>query len=198
MPATVPFEIIAAPFDIYVAPVGTTFTDVSQTPSASWFLLGTSGSKNYDEEGVKIKHEQKIEEFRFLGLTAPRKASRTEESLTIGFKVADVSAAQYAKILNNVALTNTAAAVLQGGNLNFPLLLGLGSPALYALIARCNESAGGVNFNTQYEVPIVYQGSSPEVLYMKGNPAQLECEFHALWDSALGFGRLRSQNVVAS
>ena len=75
---------------------------------------------------------------------------------------------------------------------------GLGSPALYALIARCNESAGGVNFNTQYEVPIVYQGSSPEVVYMKGNPAQLECEFHALWDSALGFGRLRSQTVVAS
>lgn len=194
--ATAPFEIIAAPYDVYVAPVGTVFPDVSQTPSGSWLLLGTSGNKNYDDDGVTVSHPQNIETFTPVGLSAPRKAWRTEEGLTIAFNIADVSAAQYARVLNNAVVTNTPAATGVGGQLSVPLLQGL-SVSLFALIARSTESAGGNGFNSQYQVPIVYQGAEPEVQYKKGEPAMLACEWTALWDSSLGFGRYVSQNAAA-
>lgn len=194
--ATAPFEIIAAPFDVYVAPVGTAFPDISATPSASWFLLGSSGNKNYDEDGVTITHEQEVEEWVPAGLTAARKAFRTTESLVIAFNVADVSAAQYAKILNGATVTDTAAGSGTGGNLNFPLLQGM-SVSIFALLCRSGESAAGNLFNSSYEVPIAYQAANPEPQYKKGTPAMLACEWRALWDSATGFGRYRSQDAAA-
>lgn len=196
MPA--PFEIMAAPFDVYVAVVGTAFPDISQAPAAAWFLLGTSGAKNYDEDGITIEHNSTVVEYRPVGLTAPRKAFRTEESLIIGFKLTDVSATQYAKILNQAVVTNTPTGTGLGGNLNFPLLQGM-NVNQYALFMRATgDSAGGSGFNTQYDVPIVYQNSDPKPVFKKGEPAALEVQFAALWDSALGFGRYRSQNAAAS
>lgn len=194
--ATAPFEIIAAPFEVYVAATGTAFPDLSVTPPGAWTLLGTSGSKNYDEEGVKITHEQTIEEFTPLGLSAPRKAFRTNESLVVEFQIVDMSAAQYAKVLNGPTVTNTSQGSGIAGNLNFPLLQGL-SVSLFALLCRSEESAAGNSFRTQYEVPIVYQNAAPEPTATKGEPMRLQCEFRALWDSALGFGKYRSQNAVA-
>lgn len=199
MPGTAPFEIVAAPFAIYVAPVGTTFPDVSAAPSGSWTLLGTSGDKNYDEDGVNVHHQQNIETFTPVGLTAPRKAFRTSEGLVIDFNLVDISAAQYGKVLNNATVTTTAAGVGTGGNLNLPLLMGL-DVSLFALVAKGNWSAaaGTSGFMTQYEVPIVFQSGEPEPNYAKDEPAMLACEFTALWDSTLGFGKLRSQNAAPS
>lgn len=194
MPA--PFEIIAAPFDVYVAPVGTAFPDISQTPAAAWLLLGTSGNKNYDEDGVTITHGQEIEVFRPVGLTAARKAFRTEETLSIEFNLVDVSAAQYARVLNQAVVTTTAAGSSLGGNLNFPLLQGL-EVKLYAMVLRAAESAGGQSFNTQLDLPMVYQAAEVAPVWKKGEPAMLETEWQCLWDSTLGFGRYRSQNAAA-
>lgn len=195
--ATAPFEIIAAPYDVYVAPVGTAFPDISQAPAVAWLLLGSSGSKNYDEDGVVVTHQQNIETFTPVGLTAPRKAFRTTEGLQIEFKVVDVSATQYARILNNAAVTNTSAGTGLGGNLNFPLLQGL-SVSIFSLLMRSTESAGGNNFNSQYDVPIAYQNEELEVTYKKGEPASLNCQWLVLWDPTQGFGRHRSQTVAAS
>lgn len=193
--ATAPFEIIAAPFQVYVAPVATSFPDVSQPPSGSWFLLGTSGDKNITEDGVTVAHEQTIETFRPVGLTAERKAFRTEETLTITLAIADISVAQYAKVMNDAAITNVAAASLVGGQSYFANLRGL-SVALHALLIRGTESAGGNNFNTQYQVPIVYQSGNPSPVFKKGEPALLELEYKALWDSTQGFGRYISQTAA--
>jgi hypothetical protein len=195
--AVAPFEIISAPYDVYVAPVGTAFPDVSQAPAVAWLLLGTSGNKNYDDDGVVVTHQQNIETFTPVGLTAPRKAFRTTEGLEIDFRIVDVSATQYARVLNNATVTNTAAGTSIGGNLNFPLLQGM-QVNVYALLMRSLESAGGSGFNSQYEVPIAFQNSEVEVAYKKGDPAGLNCEWMALWDSTLGFGRHRSQTVAAS
>lgn len=195
--ATAPFEIIAAPFQVYVAPVATAFPDVSQAPSGSWVLIGTSGDKNITEDGVTVAHEQTIETFRPVGLTGERKAFRTEESVTITLAIADITAAQYAKAINDATVTAVASGSGVGGQSRFELYRSH-SVALHALLIRGAESAGGNNFNTQYQVPIVYQSGNPSPVFKKGEPALLELEFKALWDSTLGFGRYISQTAAAS
>lgn len=192
---------MAAPFDVYVAPVATAFPDISGTPSGSWVLMGTSGNKNYDEDGVTVAHEQTIEEFIPVGLTGARKAFRTEESCIVSFNLVDVSAAQYALVMNRATVTDTAAGVSIGGNLNIPLYQGL-SVATFALLLRNSESPNATaatdNFKTQYEIPLAYQNGSPEVVHKKGEPAFLACEFRVLWDSTLGFGKYRAQDAAPS
>lgn len=201
MSQVAPFEIMAAPFTCWLAPTGTAFPDLSVAPAVAWVQVGTSGDKNYDEDGVTVAHEQTIEEFVPVGLTAARKAFRTQESVVVSFNLVDVSAAQYAKALNAATVTDTAAGVSIAGNLNFPLLQG-GSVNTFALLLRGNESAGATaatdNFKTQYEIPMVYQNASPEVQYRKGEPAMLSLEFRALWDATNGFGKFRSQDAAAS
>lgn len=196
-----PFEIIAYPFNVYLAPLATPFPDISDAESAFdplWFLLGTSGNKNYDEDGIQVTHEQTIEEFRPVGLTAARKAFRTEESLVVAFNIVDVSAAMYAKVLNDATVTDTAAGAGVGGNLNFELLQGL-AVRHYAMVMRGDWSAEGDGFNTQWDIAKCYQSAEPEPAYKKGEPAMLACEFRVLWDEGTGtFGRFRSQDAAAS
>jgi len=195
--ATAPFEIIAAPFQVYAAPVATAFPDVSAAPSGSWILLGTSGDKNITEDGVTVAHDQTLEVFRPVGLTAARKVFRTEEELTISFAIADISAAQYSYALNKATVTDTAPGSGVAGTLDVDLLQGL-SVSLVALLIRGNESAGGDGFKTQYEIPIAYQSGNPAPVFKKGEPAMLELEFKALWDSTNGFGRYVSQDTAPS
>jgi hypothetical protein len=196
-----PFEIIAYPFNVYLAPLGTAFPDISDaenTFDAAWFLLGSSGNKNYDEDGIKVTHDQTIEEFRPVGLSAARKAFRTEESLMIEFNLVDVSAAQYAKVLNDATVTDTPAGAGVGGNLNFELLQDL-AVRHYAMVLRGDWSAEGDGFNTQWDIAKCYQNANPEPEYKKGEPARLACEFRVLWDEGTGtFGRFRSQDAAAS
>lgn len=197
MAGVAPLEIIAAPFDIWLAPVGTAFTDIGATPSGAWTLLGTSGNKNYTEDGVKVKHGQNIQTFTPVGLTAPRKAFRTSETLTVVFTLVDVSAAQYAKVLNNPSVTTTANGGGLAGSLNIPLLQGM-TVNTYALLARGLESPAGATFVSQYQIPICFQNAEPEIAYKKGDPGALDCEFMALWDSTLGFGKYLTQNAVVA
>ena len=195
MPA--PFEIMAAPFDVYVAPVGTAFPDIAVTPAAAWLLLGASGTKNYDEDGITITHGQNIEIFRPVGLTAGRKAFRTEEELTIEFNLVDITVTQYARVLNQAVVTTTAAGSGTGGNLNMPLMQGL-NVSMYAMLLRATgTSPYGDGWNTQLDLPMVYQSGEPAPVFKKGEPAMLETEWQAMWDSTLGFGRYRAQNATA-
>lgn len=196
--ATAPFEIIAAPFDVYVAPVGTAFLDIGASlPAGAWTLLGTSGKLSYDEDGIKVTHDQTIVEFRPVGSTGARKAFRTEESCIIEFNIADVSAATYAKVLNGATVTTTANGGGNAGSLNIPLKQGL-SVNLYAMILRGLESPAGNAWVSQYQVPIVYQNANPEPTYKKGDPAMLKTEWRVLEDATLGFGKYLTQNAAVA
>lgn len=196
MPNTAPFEIIAAPYDVYIAVVTTAFPDVSAAPAMAWKLLGASGDKNYDEDGVTVEHDQTLVQFTPVGLTAPRKVFRTEEGLKISFKLVDVSIAAYSAILNAAAITTTAPGTMIGGTSKIPLLQGP-DVNLYALLLRNTGYSPGGAFNAQYEVPIAYVSSEPKPVYKKGDPAALECEFTALWDASTGFGKYNTQTAAA-
>jgi hypothetical protein len=188
-PNTTPFEIMAAPFEVYLAPVGTAFPAVTDSaPVSPWVKVGTSGNLNYKEDGVSVSHPQSVEPWRALGDIAPRKYFRTEEQLMIRLTLADVSLEQYKHALNDNTVTDS------GTSKKVGLSRGT-SVAQKALLVR-GPSPYGDNKIMQYEVPIVFASGSPEVVYANsGEPAGLELEFSAVVDSsavttAERFGRL--------
>lgn len=199
--ANEPFEIIAAPFEVYVAPVGTTFPDVDTAPSAPWALLGTSGNKNITEDGITLTHGQEFahDEFRFYGTTGARKAVRTSEDLTIEFVLADLSLEQYTYALNGASVTDTPAGSGTPGTRSIPLHSGPDVQE-YALLLR-GPSAYGDGWNCQYQVPRAYQAGAPAPALTKGEPAALQFSFMALedQDAAAGeeFGLLVMQDATA-
>ena len=179
-----------------MAPIGTAFPLVDAVPGASWIKLGTSGNKNYEDDGVVVTHSQTIEVFRGAGATGPRKAFRTEEDQTFGFTLVDLSPEQYAKAINDASVTTQAAGTGVPGSKRFSTLRGL-NVAAFALLAR-GLSTVLDSLAAQYEVPIAYEAGSPAPAFSKGAPAGLELEFASIEDATTGFGVVRIQTAVAS
>ncbi len=202
MPA--PYEILAAPFTLYVAPLGTAFPLIDAVPSVDWIKVGTSGNLNYGDEGVTVEHSQTTKLFRALGNGGPRKAFIDEENLVIKLALADVSLEQYKHALNQ----NTVTTVAPGGEAGYKKI-GLTRGAVLehrALLLRGNRSAYGddgsldIPWNAQYEVPIAVQTGSPSAVWRRSDPVALAIEWTALVDfnaatEAERFGRLVMQHA---
>jgi len=195
-----PYEIVAAPFTLYIAPLGTAFPDIDEAPSGSWKKIGTSGDRSESEEGVTVAHSQEVSEVRTAGSTGPVKAFRTSEGLVISLTLLDISLEQYANALNGNAVSTTAAGVGSAGFKALSLYQGLDVTPL-ALLVR-GVSAYGDGWTAQYEVPACFQSGAPELVFTKGEPAGLALEFTALEDpdaesAAARFGRLVMQHAAA-
>jgi len=199
---TQPFEIIAAPYNVYFAPVGTAFPliDVA-VPAAPWKLVGSSGNLNYTDEGVTVAHNQALEKFRALGDSGSRKIFRTEEDLMIRLMLADITLEQYAHALNSNPVTTVAAGAGTAGYKVIGLSRGF-AVATVALMVR-GPSPYGDNYTLQYEVPLAAQSGNPETVFVKNTPVGLALEWTALVDpnavsAAERFGRLRAQHAAAA
>lgn len=197
---SVPYEIIAAPFTVWIAPVATAFPAVDADPAGPWAKVGTSGDLNYMAEGVTVEHSQAMSLFRALGDCGSRKAFRTEEDLKIRLTLADISLEQYAHALNANTVTTEPAGVGTAGYKSVGLSRGFGV-ATAALLVR-GPSPYGTNWTLQYEVPIAAQTGNPSVVYKNGDPAGLALEWTALVDSGASveterFGRILAQHADA-
>ncbi len=199
-----PFEVIAAPFDVYLAPVATAFPATpAVAPAVGWIKIGSSGNLNYDRaEGVTVEHRQSTTPWRSVGDTGVRKMFRTEEDLIIRFKLVDITLEQYALALNHNTVTDTAAGVGTAGFRKIGLSRGT-QIATKAMLIRGAVSPYGEDYAMQYEIPLVQQIGSPQVTLAKpGEPAGLMLEFMALVDVGAAteferFGRLVAQDAAA-
>lgn len=196
-----PYEIIAAPFTVYAAPVGTAFPLISAAPAVDWIMLGAAGDRSVTEDGVTVAHSQSINGVRTAGSTGQRKAFRTEEDLVISLTLLDITLEQYARALNSNAVGTTAAGVGTVGFKSLKMYRGV-EVATMALLVRGVASAYGDGWNAQYEVPVCYQSGDAELVYTKGEPAGVALEFTALEDfdaasADLRFGRLVMQHAIA-
>ncbi len=187
-----PFEIVTGPYEVYIAPVGESFAAVTaEPPGGNWVLLGTSGADSTTEDGVTISTPETIERFRSLGGTGTRKAFRTEEDFIVAFMLADMTLEEWVRVLNfNTVSTDS-------DDRTIPLYKGL-DVATRALLIRGNDkSPYGTGFNMQFELPRVMPTGAPEVVFVKGVPANLAVEFEALEDlnpasDSERFGRIRA------
>lgn len=196
----VPYEIIMAPYEVFLAPVGESFPDVDTAPAGNWKKLGTNGKYNLSEDGVTVTHEQTINLHRTLGSTGAVKASRPEEGLLVALVLEDLTAEEYAKVLNNVGVSDIAAASGTPGHRDITLRQGP-SIASFAMLVK-GPSAYGDNWNSQYQIPRVIQNGNPAPVFNKGDAAGLACEFVALEDATAAteaerFGKLVIQDAEA-
>ena len=191
-----PFQLIAAPFQVYLAPVGEAFPAIDATPAGNWAVLGSN--KDYSEDGVTVSSTQEITTFRGLGSVADRAAFREGQSLMFGFTVHDVTADVYSKALNGAAIVATAAGAGTAGHKSMEMLL---PPSVdcYAVLIRGAVSPEGVGasgpWNTQFEVAMAYQAADVEPVFKKGEPAGLAFEFTALVGDADEFATFRYQDA---
>ena len=174
-----PFEVMASPFDAYVAPLATAFPTLDQAPAGTWKLIGTTvGARNQTDTGVTVTNSQTVGEFTPGGSTVVRKRWRQAEGLTVALAIADLSVTQYANAVD--AAVNTVAPGVGIGNpgySSFEMFRGTGVAA-YALLVR-GISPFNDAFVAQYEVPSVHQMGSPAPNFSKQNPAELALEWHA-------------------
>lgn len=194
-----PFEIIGAPLTLWIAPEGTAFPTLLTAPPGAWTQIGTSGSSSYGDDGVGVRHTQTTETATPAGSTAPVKAWRTAEGLSIGVTLWDLTLEQYLMALNQATVATTAAGSGTPGFKRMGLSQG-SAVATYALLAR-GISAYGDGWVAQYEVPRCYQSGNPSPVFNKGKPAGLALEFTALADLAAAseaerFGRLLMQHAA--
>lgn len=197
MPAltTQPQELLSGYLTLWIAPVGTAVPVLDTAPASPWVLLGTNGAADYDPAGLTVTHNQTVQTFTPVSLTAPNAVWRTAEQLEIAVTLADTSATQYAAALNDVAVTTISASVSGVGESDVPLLMGP-SVALFALLAR-GTSALNQTMNAQYAVPAAYQSGSPAPVYKLGAPAELALTFAALYDpNGGGFGKFQQQSAA--
>ena len=188
-----PFEIIAAPAKIWVAPVGTAFPVIDVVPNQNWTLLGKAGDKNISEDGVTISHPQSVEVFRALGSTGPRKITRTEEDFMISFTLLDLTLEMYRRALNDSPITQVAAGAAIAGSRK--LLLQRGRlVSQFALIAE-GPSPYGDNWTLRYKIPILVNVGEPEIVFQKGEPAGLMFELQAIEHDTDGFGEIEAQDA---
>ncbi|MDA2936835.1 hypothetical protein MYX75_01045 [Acidobacteria bacterium AH-259-A15] len=194
-----PFELIVSPFEVFVAPVGETYSLIDVTPAGNWVKLGTSGNKNMGEEGVTVNHDQTVDFHRVYGSSGPVKATRSSEDLRISFVLVDLTLEEYTRIINDVTAVDNAESSGVAGFREINLRRGL-VVAEVALLVK-GDSPYGNNWNMQFEVPRVVQSGSPSPVFLKNAPASLAIEFTALEDAAASsdaarFGRIVSQDAA--
>ena len=195
-----PYEIIAAPFTLWLAPTGTGFPAIDADPDVAWTLVGTNGDRSYSDDGVTVSHSQNVAQARPAGATGPVKTWRTEEDLTIGLTLWDLTLEQYRYALNGAAVSTTGAGAGAAGFKKIGLTGGrMVTP--YSALLRGSSSYGD-GCNAQYEVPVCYQSGSPKPVFAKGKPAGLALEFTAIEDLAAAslserLGRLVIQDPTA-
>lgn len=171
-----PFEIMATPFDVYLAIAGTAKPDIDEDIAdvVAWVLLGTRGADEYDEAGITVTHGQTQETYRGLRGTGPVKKFRKEEELTLGFTLNDLTIESYAKVVNDATVDDSsgisrAVALHQGPQV-----------ATFALLAKSVDGPYGDGAPCQYWIPKVTQSGSPAVVHKKGIPAGLALMFEAM------------------
>ncbi len=190
-------NIVNGPLSLYFAAVGTAFPLIDDDPPTGFTLIGTSGAKNYMEDGVAIAMNQSIETFRGLASTTALKAFRTEEDVVITVTMADLTLAEVRRALNENAVTNTAAASGIPGTDEIRLDRGVDVNTIALLIRGIGKSAQFDTGNLQFEFDKVYEGGSQELTFVKGEPAGVLLEFHALEDDNGDVGRWFNQDAAA-
>jgi hypothetical protein len=188
---SLPYEIIVGVGRVYLAPVGTTFPDTDETPSATWTDLGCT-----DDDGVTVTHMREYDEH-FKGCSPlVQKVSLNTAREEIAFNLAEITPARYAKLLDNATVVSVAAASGTPGTQYFRIEPN-GVPAQYACLIRGPSPL--MDAEMQYEYARVSVSDNVEVQYSKSDASTLAVKLTAFEDTsnANRFGTFRAQAAVA-
>lgn len=182
-----PFEVIVAPYEIWLAATGTTFPTIEAEPAMTWVKLGgTNGNKRYTEDGVTVRMNQTLEFYRVAGLTQPVKASRTQEDLIVTVTCVNLSLEEFTKAVENATVVDTAASASPSAAGFRTIELDRGFAAHeFAVLIRGNSPYGPAasgNWNMQFQVYRAVVSGNPEIRFTKGQMAGIAFEFTTVHD----------------
>lgn len=182
-------NILNGVFDVWMAPVGEAFTDLSQAPSGNWAKIGTTGKRHYGEEGVVFNFDQEVEKHSFAGGTEILKINRTLEEFKLSFKLFDLVSTEIVKAWNLITTTtDTAPGASAGGSQDFELLRGLTMTEKAFLIRGENKSTDLSTENVQIEIPAAVQIGNLEMPLNKPDNVGLQFELQAIADYTYNSG----------
>lgn len=187
-----PYNIIAGPADVFVAPVATAFPAINvasstTSPPASWTALGRT------QGGVMVKYAQTVDQISSDQNTGTIKAVRSAEGLDVTFALMELTVATIAYILNQQTVTTV---VGPPHDQDIPLHRGR-SVSRNALLIRGDSPYG--NWFMQYEIPVVVMTDSPQMDFKEQGISVMQCTFTCIEDLTAGseanrFGILRAQD----
>jgi hypothetical protein len=190
---SVPYEVLASPFEAYWAPVGTAFPAINASPPGPWALIGTSGNANHSEEGITVTSEQTYEDIMVSGHNMPAKKLRLTESLVVSFTVYDMTleVVRLAFNTNAVAAAAGPPAIktlqLERGTIINALALLLRGPSPYL-----------ETVNMQYQLPrVVHTGGVP-ISHRRTGAAGVVLEFSLFADATVTAGQRYGQIVAGT
>jgi hypothetical protein len=167
MANTQPYEIIAGPLDVYVAPAGTAAPSLAETPGTEWRPLGLT------EGGIKVSLPQTIVELRADQVTGVVKAVRSEEACEFTFDLASLTLENFSIALNKafVGGSDGHAVSLYRGGFQVQTL---------ALLAKNDHLSPYGDSRLQFHVPHCFQAGAPEAAFSKDAKAVLATSWHTL------------------
>ena len=186
-------QILVGVGDLYIAPVGTVFPDLTAAPGAPWRYQGET------DDGVKVTKTRSIEEHSVDQRTGPVKATVTEEGLTVEVNLAILTLENLADVLG-VVVTDTPAGVGVIGTREVPLYTGA-AVVEFAILFR-GSSPYGAAYPAQYQLPRGYFSDDLGLEYKKDGKTLIPVKFMALEDlnaasPAERFGKLIAQDADA-
>lgn len=187
--------LVEGPLEVWWAPIGETFPTIDQPPVGNWLLIGSSGKKNYTEDGVTVSTNQTIEQWRGSN-TVARKAFRTEEDIIVTVTIADLSIDQVRRALNENQITSTPPGAGVAGHDEINLNRGPKVNTISLLVRGNGVSPDFDGGNVQFELDEVYEAGSQEMQFTKSGPAGVLLEFHAVEIANGNVGRLRTQTAA--
>ena len=197
-----PYEVIMSPAEVYVALEGEAFPAIDAVPAGNWKLLGTAGSRNQSEAGVKVKSSQTMTLHSTAGSLGPVKGIRTGESQSVECVIEDLTLELLSYALNLNGVTEVAAASGVAGYKQVGLSRGR-DVITFSVLVRVPASAYGDGLNTQWEVPKAINTGNPELVFDgQGTAAGVAFMFDTLEDPNASndkerFGRLKTQTATA-
>lgn len=175
-PNAYPHEVMGAPHAVYIAAVGSARPALSvATPLSPWTVVGLRGNHSYADEGVRVNSPAAYNYFRGYASAAPRKAFRSEEDVTIGVTLADMTLESLALAFNKVAADVDEVGITR----TLGLSRGLGV-ATFALLVR-GPSPYMDDGIAQFWIPSVMNVSSIELSLRRDNATTYPLEFRAIW-----------------
>lgn len=199
-----PFELAVGIPEVYIAPVGEAFPDLSAAVAGNWEKI--VDRELTPESGVIIRANESVvyDPFRTAGVTAPIASAVEQESFEVEVPSLDFTAPALARAIHGPAatITDTAAGSGVAGNKNFQLYGGPRRRSLAVLIRwpySTEATSEDDDFAMQVEIPLAGYQRNMEATFTKANPAMYALVFTALYDLATGaFVRFRLQDAAAT
>lgn len=173
MAATTKEKIVVGPASIYVAPVGTTYPDVSAAPAGAWVFVGAT------KGGTKIKPTIKRTEHGTDQDTAPVRVTEAERQYAVTADLAETTLENTRIALGLTAAVSTVAPGAGTGGYKGLRVEGQFDVPEYALLVR-GKSPYGITWNADYRFPRVYVSAEPEEGHTKDGQKVVTTEFKTL------------------